>query len=251
MKISLYPPILLSKPGKRNYNEDFVFPDIEMLQALHSPKVFLVCDGVGGAEKGEVASRIVCTEMFNALSSKESIADSDIQNAIGLSQAKIDQYLARYELEQGMATTMTMLGFLDEGAVLAHIGDSRIYQFRNDEILYKTEDHSLVNEMVTQSLISSEEAKTHPQRNVITKAISGSGQALVPDIHRITDIRAGDYFLLCSDGIIESFDDDELLHLLSDSERTNDEKVVAIDTMCNVKSRDNYSLYLIQIQSVD
>lgn len=251
MKISLHPPILLSKSGKRNYNEDFVFPDAEMLYAITNPHVFLVCDGVGGADKGEIASRIVCTEMFDALSSKATIGDGDIHNAIALAQGKIDQYLSQNEMEQGMATTMTMLGLVDDGAILAHIGDSRIYHFRNHEILYKTTDHSLVNEMVIQELISVEEAKTHPQRNVITKAISGSGQTLVPDIHRIVNIEAGDYFFLCTDGVIESFTDEELNHLLADSDRSNDEKVVAIDALCNVNSRDNYSLYLIQIQSID
>ena len=94
MKISLYPPILLSKSGKRNYNEDFVFPDIDMLQATLNPHVFLVCDGVGGAEKGEVASRIVCTKMYHSLSMKASISDSEIDNAIREAQGQIDQYLA-------------------------------------------------------------------------------------------------------------------------------------------------------------
>lgn len=251
MHIQLEAPLHLTKPGKRPYNEDYVFPDGQSSAPSKQENVFLVCDGVGGSEKGEVASRLVCTEVFNALVGRALFSDEDIQAAIAKAQRSIDEYIADHHIEQTMATTMTLVGFEEAGAVLAHVGDSRIYHVRGSQILYRTEDHSLVNELVAQSLITEEEARNHPQKNVITKAISGTDLQLVPSVHRTADIEPGDYFFLCTDGVLESIDDPSLVEVLSNSSISNGEKVELIDARCAANSKDNYSLYLIQIKAVD
>lgn len=241
----------MSKAGKRPYNEDFVYPDEQAASNPEPAKVFIVCDGVGGSDKGEVASQLVGVEMYHALKGQDVITDDDIQTAIGKAQVSIDGYIADNQIEQAMATTMTLVGFVEDGAVLAHIGDSRIYHVRNNTILFRTEDHSLVNEMVVQSLITEEEAKIHPQKNVITRAISGTDLQLKPDIHRISDIRPKDYFFLCTDGVLESIDDNYLVEVLANQSLTNHRKIEIIDALCSENSRDNYSLYLLQVETVD
>ena len=102
-----------------------------------------------------------------------------------------------------MATTLTMVSVGASGITLAHIGDSRIYQFRQGEIIYQTEDHSLVNSLVKLGKISKEEALTHPQKNVIIRAIQGSEHPTEADVVLLKDIQAGDYFFMCTDGVLE------------------------------------------------
>ncbi len=251
MHIRLEDSLHLTKPGKRPYNEDYVYPGAQNTLNSNHSNVFLVCDGVGGSERGEVASRLVCTEMFNVLKGRSVMSDEVIQVAINRAQLSIDEYIAQHQIEQTMATTMTLVGFVEDGAIMAHVGDSRIYHVRNGEIRYCTEDHSLVNELVSQSLITREEAKNHPQKNVITKAISGTDLKLTPSVHRTADIEPGDYFFLCTDGVLESIDDPYLLEVLADNSISNGEKVELIDARCASNSNDNYSLYLIQVEAVD
>jgi protein phosphatase len=251
MQIRLAEPIFLTKPGKRPYNEDFVYPDKSVSESSVRSTVFLVCDGVGGAEKGEVASRLVGEDMYASLSGLPSITDSAIQSAIENAQDRIDAYISSHGVEQTMATTMTLVCFDNEGAVMAHIGDSRIYHIRDREICYRSEDHSLVNELISQNLISPDEAKNHPQKNVITKAISGKDHAVRATLKRTSDILPGDIFFLCTDGVLESVDDSFLIDLLCDKSNLNHRKVDIIDSRCAIDSKDNYSLYLIQIEAVD
>lgn len=251
MNIHIRDSLYLSKPGRRPYNEDFVYPNDSIEPDPASTRIFLVCDGVGGAEKGEVASQMVCTEVYNALSEKSDLSNEDICGAIKLAQRGIDRYINENGIEQAIATTMTLLGFVENSAVLVHVGDSRIYHIRNNQILFRTEDHSLVNEMLVQNLITVEEAKNHPQKNVITQAISKSDSDLSPGIHRTSDIQSDDYFFLCTDGVLESVNDDFLLEVLSDKSKSNREKVARIEAKCEESSKDNYSLYLLQILSIE
>lgn len=250
MNIQLQDTLCLSKPGKRVYNEDCVYPDEPISVREGENNVFLVCDGVGGSDRGEVASRLVCKEMYEELKGRLYISDDEITTAISKAQMRIDQYIADHHIEQRMATTMTFLGFDQEGAVFAHVGDSRIYHIRNNQILYCTKDHSLVNELVMQNLISQEDARNHPQKNVITKAISGFETDLRPDFYRTSNILPGDYFFMCTDGVIESLDDDGLLYIIAEKATSNHQKVGLIDIACSATSKDNYSFYLIQVGAV-
>ena len=97
-----------------------------------------------------------------------------------------------------------------DGITFAHVGDSRIYYLRQGEILYRSEDHSLVNLWVSLGKITPEEAATHPQRNVIVRAIEGSHSSTEADVNRWTDVRAGDFVFLCTDGLLEQWSDKEI-----------------------------------------
>jgi protein phosphatase len=148
-----------------------------------------------------------------------------------------------------MATTLTMLYVGTNGLTLAHIGDSRIYQFRNGQILYRTEDHSLVNSLVHLGQLSPQEAEKHPQRNIILRAVQGTAAHTEADVALIDDVKAGDYFFMCTDGIMENFTDETLAALFQ--ERTAPEiiKDMLLES-CDGKTRDNFSFYIIPIQNV-
>ena len=148
-----------------------------------------------------------------------------------------------------MATTLTMTFVGTTGITLAHVGDSRIYHFRKGEILFQTEDHSLVNSLVKLGKITHEEVTHHPQRNVIIRAIQGTDHPTEADVVLLDDIKAGDFLFMCSDGVLERLNNDELSdifkHLGGPEEIKN-----AIMSACSGKTRDNFSFYIIPIQNV-
>ena len=250
MLIELHPPLALHEQGQRDGNEDSIYPSIDKLGTIANSMFFLVCDGVGGAEKGEEASRIACETFAESLKWKENVMESDITNALLQTEQAFDTYLENHLEAKGMATTLTLVFFDSEGALLAHIGDSRIYYLRQGRILFQTTDHSLVNELIVNNIISAEDAASHPKRNVVSRAIMGSQRPTKADISHISDIQAGDYFFLCSDGILESVTDAQLAFILGENQFSEEDKLSQIFTLCQQNSRDNYSAYLLRVKTV-
>ncbi len=237
-----------SEQGKRENNEDCLFPNKKF--APKTPNLFLVCDGVGGKAKGEIASDLICTQMDAFFSSnKIEVSDKEtIERAVKFVEEKFDNNIAAQPNIRGMASTMTLLHFHQKGATVAHIGDSRVYQFREGKIIFKTKDHSLVQELFESGNITEEEMATHSMRNLITRAIQGTSvKATTPTVALITDLKAGDMFLLCSDGVLECFSDKELIEVFS---KNNSEKTIAATLMskCRTESNDNYSAYIIKLE---
>lgn len=247
MSITLGKPLGVSDRGRRKNNEDCIFPLSE--EAAASDKLFLVCDGVGGADKGEVASNMACEVMhtfFRTFLKREPDA-SFVRKSIQYVETRFDDYAESHPDARGMATTMTMLYVGDESVWAAHIGDSRIYQFRNGKIVFRTEDHSLVNSWVKMGRITPDEARRHPQKNVILRAIQGSNHSAEPEVAELKDIKEGDCFMLCSDGVVESFSDDELEQIFTDNIIPDiKEKLME---KCLSDSKDNFSFYLIPVDS--
>ena len=171
MIITIGKPCAITEKGGRSNNEDSIYPLPE--QVTLDQKLFMVCDGVGGAEKGEVASSLACESIQTFFSTflKDDPTPEFIHKAVHYAEVCFDSYVQEHPEAMGMATTLTMAYIASSGIVLAHIGDSRIYHLRKGEILYQTEDHSLVNSLVKLGKITPEEALTHPQRNVNEKAI--------------------------------------------------------------------------------
>ena len=182
MNITIGNPWAVSEKGGRLNNEDSIFPLPET--ANSNQNLFLVCDGVGGAEKGEIASSLACESFqtfFSTFREGEPNADF-INKAIRYTEARFDDYVAIHPEAKGMATTLTMTFVGTTGITLAHVGDSRIYHFRKGEILFQTEDHSLVNSLVKLGKITHEEVTHHPQRNVIIRAIQGTDHPTEADV---------------------------------------------------------------------
>jgi protein phosphatase len=135
------------------------------------------------------------------------------------------------------------------GVTIAHVGDSRIYQFRKGEKIYQTDDHSLVNYLVKLGQITEEEAILHPQKHIITRAIQGSYSPTQAEVMLLTDIRPGDYFFMCTDGVTDCVENDILLHIFSTSGSAKNIKNSLVE-FCSGKASDNYSFYILPVQNV-
>lgn len=250
MEIKIYPPLAIHETGARSNQEDFIYPLNG--QATVDDRLFIVCDGMGGHENGEVASEtfaMALAEYFKAnVSADNVLADATLGKAIDFAYAKLDaKDDGNYKK---MGTTLTLLYFHKGSVTAAHIGDSRIYHLRPARrILYISRDHSLVYDLYQSGEISYGEIKTSQQKNVITRAVQpGEDNRVKPDIIHITDVKPGDYFYMCSDGMLETMDDDELFKLLSS--RGSDEKKISKLIAATAGNQDNHSAYLIHVRDV-
>lgn len=248
MSIKIFTPGSLNEIGKRSNNEDNIYPEKGL--ATSDNRLLVVCDGMGGHENGEMASEIVCKAFSEFISpiQQETITDWHIAIAFDNAQKKIDEYIAANPSAQGMGTTLTLVKFNNKSATVAHCGDSRVYQIRDGKIIFKTEDHSLVNELLRNGIINEQEAENHPKKNVITRALQGTSRPVKADVTTITDILPNDYFFLCTDGILESISDKILCDIIT-ANSSIDEMLNAINSKCLENSKDNYSCYLVKIES--
>jgi len=252
MNITIQKPFSISEIGKRFNNEDSIYPNNEQVNI--SNRLFLVCDGVGGSHKGEVASTIACDAIqtyFRSFSDTEKAFDPQfIEKSVRYAEIRFDEYIQSNPSAGGMATTLCLLYFSPEGVFLTHAGDSRIYQFRKGEMIFKTEDHSLVNTMIKNGKINPGDADKHPQKNIIYRAIQGSHAPVEIDIIKITDVMPADEFFMCTDGVTEVWNDNDLCKVFSEN-ISSEEKINRIREQCRERARDNFSAYLIPILDVD
>lgn len=253
MAINIQQIVFLHQVGKRKNNEDSIFP-FEGATNVATDRLFMVCDGVGGANKGEVASYMVCLgfQQYFEQQPPQNVDAAYLTAALRFVESKLSAYIAEHPECSGMATTLTLL-YLDDKlnkATIAWCGDSRIYQVRKGEIVQTTSDHSLVNELVKRGELTAQEATTHPQRNVILRAISGADNPTKIDVVETTDMQAGDYFFMCSDGILESIDDRMLSTLLINENVDLEERRDLINELCAISSHDNFSMYLLRLGDI-
>ena len=213
MRISLYPPLSINEIGQRSNQEDSIIQ--------WNNRLFVLCDGMGGHEKGEVASQTVCQSLvkwFEEHIKDNSFSDDKLREALEYAYAELDRFDDGNPRKMG--TTLTLLYIYNKSITAAHMGDSRIYHIRpskHDEgILYQSRDHSLVFDLFQAGEISYDEMATFSQKNIVTRAMTpGEDNRMRPDIIHITDVQPGDYFYMCSDGMLEQMSNDELLTLLS------------------------------------
>lgn len=251
MKIEIFQPLAIYELGQRANQEDSLWPNPE--KANTQDRLFLVCDGMGGHEKGEVASQTVCQSIgawfqenttpnthFNDNMLREALA-----HAYTLLDAKDDGSAKK------MGTTLTLLYIHAQGVTAAHIGDSRIYHIRPQKgLLYVSRDHSLVFDLYQSGEISYEEMRTSSQKNIITRAMQpGEDNRVRPDIIHITDIQAGDWFYLCSDGMLEEMSDEELLMLLTVTEASDIERREEL-LRATAGNHDNHTAWMIHVKDV-
>jgi PPM family protein phosphatase len=187
---------------KRRRNEDAY---------VIAPPLFAVADGMGGAQAGEVASKLAKA----ALEDTDSGALSGSERVTSLIQEANRRVYERSNADpaaSGMGTTMTVALVEGDVVTFGHVGDSRAYLLRDGRMEQLTEDHSLVNELLKSGKLSPEEAETHPQRSVITRAVGTDPDV---DVESFTiDAHVGDVFLICSDGLTDMVADDEILGVL-------------------------------------
>ncbi len=242
----------------RPHQEDSIFPAHE--KATPRDRLFILCDGMGGHDAGEVASATVCEAMSKSVLSSAPNAEGDFTDEV-LAQALADAYDALDAKDDGtavrkMGTTMTLLALHSTGCTIAHIGDSRVYHIRpgktakDTTILFRTEDHSLVNELVKAGELTPEEAKHSRQKNIITRAMQPHlSHRPKADIYHSSDIRPGDYFYLCSDGMLENMEDHQLCYFFSDEAGDDQHKVSSL-VKATQENSDNHSAIIVHISEV-
>lgn len=245
-------PQAIYEIGKRDNQEDAIYPKFG--GATEENHLFILCDGMGGHEKGEVASQTVCKVMAEYLGRNAGVdsivSDSILLDALSTAYEKLDT------LDDGadrkMGTTLCLLIFHHGGATAMHIGDSRIYHIRPSEhrVIYQSKDHSLVYDLYQSGEITYDEMQTSPQKNIITRAIQpGKDNRVKPSIVHITDIRPGDYFYICSDGMLEQMTNGELCDILSSHKSDNEKRLQLLKA--TQENKDNHSAYIIQIDKVE
>lgn len=176
-----------------------------------APPLFCVADGMGGAQAGEVASRLAAAAVEDADPSGPS-GPERVTSLIQEANRRVYERASADPTVSGMGTTMTVALVEDDGVTIGHVGDSRAYLVRDGTLKQITEDHSLVNELVKSGKLSREEAEQHPQRSVITRALGTDPDV---DVDAFTvEVQPGDLFLLCSDGLTSMVDNEEILTLL-------------------------------------
>lgn len=249
MHITIGKPYAATEIGGRANNEDFIYPAPETINT--NQQLFIVCDGVGGANRGEVASSMAC-ELFQTYFSTFAEGEIDaetINKALQFTEVQFSEYIRNNPSAAGMATTLAMVCLGSKGATIAHIGDSRVYQFRKGQILFQTEDHSLVYALYKLKTIRKEDMQTHPQRNIILRAIQGTATPTEADVTVLTDIREGDFLFICTDGLLECITDTDLCTLFDGTHSPESCKDMLIER-CNGKTKDNFSFYIIPINQV-
>jgi PPM family protein phosphatase len=226
--------------GRRVQNEDNKL-------VMQEQGIFMICDGVGGHAKGEVASRLCCESFKDFFENNIGpINIKKIRQALAITETKFDEYISLYENATGMATTLAFVHLNGDKVLAAHAGDSRVYHIRNRKILFVTNDHTVPNELVTAGIITKEETINHPLKNQITRALSGSRNPTEPDFYALENISPGDYFFLCSDGVIESVSNEMLTEIISDTGNPSD-AVKKLADICENNSRDNFTGIVIRV----
>ena len=194
-------------PGRvRRRNEDAFVVD---------PPLFAVADGMGGAQAGEVASRLAAAAFREYREADELVPEERVAAIIKEANRRIYDRARTDSEVSGMGTTVTAALLGDGRVVIGHVGDSRAYRIRDGRLEQLTEDHSLVADLMRSGRLTPEEAEGHPQRSVITRALGTDPDVDVDTL--VVEAEAGDLFLLCSDGLTTMVPDDEILRIVHES----------------------------------
>ena len=237
----------------RQHNEDAYFMDENL-------GLFVVADGMGGAQAGEIASRIMVYEVHRHLGTLRRMISRYKQSPDSNNRNEIIRYLptiiekanerifaesARDPDKRGMGTTGVLFLPAGEDAFVSHVGDSRLYLFRQGTLFQITEDHSYVMQLYKQGRISAEEMLTHPQKNLILRGVGIEPQVDVDTL--FLDIYPGDVFLMCSDGLSDMVPDEDLADLMA-SYRGRDLVDQAINAANRNGGLDNITVITVEIQ---
>ena len=222
----------ICETGKREKQEDCLYPAITLDGAPMDGPLFILCDGMGGHMAGGVESQTVCDAMSSYILSHQPFTEAVFSASLDAAYDALDLRDSGSDGLRTMGTTLTLAYFYEDGCWVAHIGDSRVYQIRpsQKQILFVTQDHSLVNDLVKVGEMTPEEARTAPEKNVLTRAMQPHQD------------------VLCSDGMLEQMDEDQLLEIVS-SPCADTEKVALLRRAAQ-DSKDNHSAHLIRVEAV-
>ncbi len=239
----------VSDIGKvRKNNEDFTYCTDEKIGGLNN--LYIVADGMGGHASGEVASQELVKGYCNYLQNGDIIItdyEKTLEEALVCCNKNIYDMSKKDNLLTGMGTTATILTIKNNIGIIAHVGDSRLYIVRNKKLYQQTVDHTYVNELFSKGKITKEELKTHPNRNLITRAIGITKDVKVDKLS--IDLSEVDYILICSDGLTNMVDDEEILNIILSNNKES-VSVIAQKLICKANDEggnDNISTILIKL----
>ena len=225
----------------RKTNQDYIFCSMKPVGSL--PNLFIVADGMGGHKAGDLASRYTVEEFLNVVEASESENPiSIIEEAVRKSNiALINKSKESIDYE-GMGTTLVVATFIRNSLYIANVGDSRLYCINND-IQQITRDHSLVEEMINLGELDRKNARTHENKNIITRAV-GVDSEVVADFFEV-DYSKDDIILMCSDGLSNMIDDEDIKRIINESTDLEAACNMLIETANANGGRDNISVILI------
>ncbi|HEV2998625.1 MAG TPA: Stp1/IreP family PP2C-type Ser/Thr phosphatase [Solirubrobacteraceae bacterium] len=210
--------------------------------------LFVVADGMGGARSGEVASRIAVESFQGGLDAQGARPEEGLAARALAANARIHELSQSDADHAGMGTTLTAVYVGEEEVSIAHVGDSRAYCLREGELQRLTDDHSLVDELIREGRLTPEEAEGHPQRSIITRAL-GPEAAVEIDTHSYR-ARAGDVYLLCSDGLTSMVPEARVVDVLVSNPRLRDAGEALISLANAAGGRDNITVVLLRLEEV-
>jgi serine/threonine protein phosphatase PrpC len=222
---------------QRHTNEDSYF---------ESPPLFAVADGMGGAQAGEVASAMAVEEFTESRDGDDATPEQRLEAIAKTANRKIFEMAQSDSRHAGMGTTLTATMLDDGGVAVGHVGDSRLYLYRDGKLERMTRDHSLVEEFVRQGRLTPEQAEKHPQRSVITRALGPESDVEV-DTFTVQG-RDGDIYLLCSDGLSGMVSDADMEEIVSGGGRLESTATALIEAANDNGGRDNITAVLFRLE---
>jgi serine/threonine protein phosphatase PrpC len=224
----------LFEVGTKDKQEDYIWPIAG--KATVNDKLFIVCDGAGSFyNDGGIASKLICQFMAAKVLKfgERKISGELIDKLLIEARDRLIAHARKSRLDTDLATTFSMLILYNQRVLMSWYGDSRIYHLRRGEILFKTEDNSLVSEPI--------------KNNVIARGIKADSSPIYAETKWIDDVQDGDYFLLCSKGIVENVSDDNIKLLVSQNDKANIDLTGSFRRLAFERAPDNYSMYLIKV----
>ena len=229
----------------RKNNEDACF-------VIPGSDVYVVADGVGGNNSGEVASRTAVEKIAGFVNDNDirELSQTDdifsfMADALSVANSAIYNLGTGSKKYRGMATTVVMAYLFKGGAYIANIGDSRAYLFRQNTLKRITKDHTYVNELIDKGVITEDEAESHRQKNVITKALGAEPEA-EPDFYKVP-LYSGDILMLCTDGLYGEVGEEKIRKVLDAGSNMNDTCAELVDLAIRAGGRDNITVVCVRI----
>jgi protein phosphatase len=217
-----------------------------------SERLFVVADGMGGHNAGEIASALACSRAAEVARAGRVRSAQDLSEFVTEANVAIFDAATTTTGQHGMGTTITALAVLDDSfstVAVANVGDSRTYLLRNGELRQVSVDHSYVQDLIAQGYVSREEARTHPQRNIVTRALGIDRSVLVDTF--VIDTMPGDRFVLCSDGLVDEIDDAAIAGIAQSVEDPSSCASRLVSAAKTAGGRDNITVVVVDFQSTN
>ncbi len=228
----------------RKGNEDFFAHD----KLAENDYLFVVADGMGGHQAGQVASKVgtlTFVQQYAQLRAQESIPDALNKSMYEANAAILAKATSDLD-KRGMGTTFSALAIKDMQGCIAHVGDSRVYLVRNNAISRLTTDHTFVEKMVEEGKLSDEEAREHPQRNILYMSL-GARQSFDPEFTEMFKVNEGDIYVLCSDGLNNMVKDEDIKeYAMSYPPKDAVDKLIALANQNG--GTDNITVQVVQLE---